>query len=782
MDNRPLKPVIRYIRQMAGTVEPPADHLLLDSFRSQQDEAAFASLVEKHGPLVLAVCRRVLHNEHDAEDVFQSTFLVLAKKAGSIRQHESLGGWLYRVAYHLALRVKARLVRRQEKEAEALPPDADDPAGDISWRELRGVLDEELARLPDKYRMPLVLCYLAGKTRDEAAEELGWSVGAVKGRLERGRDLLRARLERRGLTLSAALLGTMLASGQASAAVPATLLGATVKAAGAVASGTAVVVSPCVLDLARYGIGMFGVGKIKVAAVLLVAFLLTGLGVVMLGGNPFGANLADGDLGPSAPPPAPAFVDITKECGLEKIVADKYAASPKWWLSGLHLVDLDGDGHLDFFMSAHGEGGAVAALNDGKGNFKLAPGNYPSTEIHLAYDVNEDGLIDLTMTYRDGGGQWWINKSKPGTLDFEAIPASQRGTNTARRQAMIDINRDGKVDWIRGTPPALIFEHGDGKGGFTNNSGRLNTGNAGRGESLCIPVDLFGSGHIDFIVEYGHYDFAVGHSRVFKNDGKGNFTDVTREIGLPTDGISIKGVGDLNGDGLLDLIVLEDKKPELYLNDGKGKFVKKPGALIGMDKASRVNYSSWGLAVVTDIDNDGVPDIIWNGKNFLWVLRGQGDGTFKYMNAEWGIKDTCASSVDDGLCFGDINGDGMLDIIGYTAIGNQRQFAVYRNNLPRQNYLNVRPIGLPGNKGAAGAKIRLYAAGTQQLLWYEHVAIWDSQAAQSYYSFAETERHFGLGKRDAVDVVVEFYPSGKKVERKNVKANTTVRVPESDTP
>src|ERR671927_219715 len=130
------------------------------------------------------------------------------------------------------------------------------------------------------------------------------------------------------------------------------------------------------------------------------------------------------------------FTDITKEAGVADLVSQKYEKNPKWWLSGLHLVDLDGDGKLDLFFSAHGTPGAFAALNDGKGRFSLAPGTYPSTEIHLAYDADEDGKVDLTMTFQDGGGKWWLNRSKPGMLAFEGTRL-ERGTNTARRQALI---------------------------------------------------------------------------------------------------------------------------------------------------------------------------------------------------------------------------------------------------------------------------------------------------------------------------------------------------------
>jgi hypothetical protein len=134
--------------------------------------------------------------------------------------------------------------------------------------------------------------------------------------------------------------------------------------------------------------------------------------------------------------------------------------------------------------------------------------------------------------------------------------------------------------------------------------------------------------------------------------------------------------------------------------------------------------------------------------------------------------------VDDGLCFGDIDGDGDLDIIGFNEIYPTRTLNVYRNDLTPQNWLNVRPVGLAGNMGAAGAKIRVYAAGTNQLLWFEQVAQYDFQVATSYYGTRETERHFGLGSRSAVDVEVEF-PDGTVRRVNNVTANQTVRILQS---
>src|SRR5262249_51798737 len=156
------------------------------------------------GALVLGVCRRVLRHHQDAEDAVQATFLILARSAAAIRRHESLPSWLHGVALRVARRLQQTAARRPERQP--LPEDlARNGAEELSWREARAVIDEELQRLPERYRLPLALCYLEGKTRDEAARELGWGLDAFRGRLERGRAQLRARLEERGLAPSAAL-------------------------------------------------------------------------------------------------------------------------------------------------------------------------------------------------------------------------------------------------------------------------------------------------------------------------------------------------------------------------------------------------------------------------------------------------------------------------------------------------------------------------------------------------------------------------------------------------
>lgn len=470
------------------------------------------------------------------------------------------------------------------------------------------------------------------------------------------------------------------------------------------------------------------------------------------------------------------FTDITDSSGIGKLISAQFEKYPKWWLSGLYLIDLDGDGHLDFVTGAHGAGEPIAALNDGKGHFALAPG-YKGTEVHICCDINEDGKVDIQMNYQDGGGKWWLNDSTPGNVALRDSGITASG-GQARANAMLDINRDGKVDWLH-ERPGIAWELGDGKGHFKP-GGSIPIGGK-KNESNIYYGDLQGKGFIDLAIHWGRYENEKGQSRVLFNDGQGNFTDVTKDAGLSDqDGFVIKGVGDVNQDGSPDLIVLENRQPEIYLNDGKGHFKKLEGAFEGWQAARKPTYVSWGLTVVTDFDNDGVADILWNGRNWLWVFRGLGGGRFKYMSKEWGIDPYSACTVDDGLCFGDIDGDGALDIIGYVpGSGDKPRVKVYHNDLPKQNWIRVRPVGAAGNINAAGAKIRIFdPANAGKLIWCEQVQNVSSQSAQSYYSYAQTERHFGLGKCDKVDLEVEFYPSGKKVAKKGAAAGKIVTVHE----
>jgi C-terminal peptidase prc len=234
-----LRTVIRYLHRLTAgpdTGSPP-DRQLLERFAALQDEDAFATLVERHGALVWGVCWRALRHAQDAEDCFQATFLVLARKAGSVRWRDSVANWLYGVASRVAAEAKARRARCRAREVLVPAMLMEKPMTESAARELCATLDDELQALPDKYRAPLLLCYLEGRTADQAARQLDWSLRTLQRRLSQGKELLRARLSQRGVTLCGALLGVALSEEAARAALPAGLAALTTKAVISLATG-----------------------------------------------------------------------------------------------------------------------------------------------------------------------------------------------------------------------------------------------------------------------------------------------------------------------------------------------------------------------------------------------------------------------------------------------------------------------------------------------------------------------------------------------------------------
>jgi RNA polymerase sigma-70 factor (ECF subfamily) len=216
-----------------GTLAGMPDGPLLERFVAVRDGVAFEALVARHGPMVLNVCRRILPGRSDVEDAFQATFLILVRKAGTLRDRQRLGPWLYGVAHRVASRARSQSVRRQARERPEMGEAAveSESSADVERRELLAVLDEEVARLPEKYRAAVVLCDLEGRTYDEAARHLGCAPGTLKSRLASARRRLRRRLIRRGFAPAAMTLAAGLAAGSAAAAVPASLSAATVDAA-----------------------------------------------------------------------------------------------------------------------------------------------------------------------------------------------------------------------------------------------------------------------------------------------------------------------------------------------------------------------------------------------------------------------------------------------------------------------------------------------------------------------------------------------------------------------
>jgi RNA polymerase sigma factor (sigma-70 family) len=285
MASGPLRTVIQLIRRATLPDDAASsDGALLRRFVARRDDSAFAVLVERHGPMVLGVCRRVLKNPSDVEDAFQAAFIVLACKARSITRPEVLASWLYRVAYRVALRCRVEVAARRERQASAEEASAVPAVPEVDWADLRRVLDAEIDRLPEKYRIPVVLCYLEGMTNDEAARRLGCAKGTICSRLAWARERLRTRLTRRGVTLTAGLLASVLTPDLLSASVPAPLIGlATDRATSFLLGQTMASAAPTAAAALAKGVlrAMF-LARLRTVIVLLSVLGLLGAGVGMV--------------------------------------------------------------------------------------------------------------------------------------------------------------------------------------------------------------------------------------------------------------------------------------------------------------------------------------------------------------------------------------------------------------------------------------------------------------------------------------------------------------------
>ncbi len=422
MAEGPVQSVLRQVRKLVGSQDAQglADGELLNRFTTHRDEAAFEVLMWRHGPMVLALCRRVLKNRHDAEDAFQATFLTLARKAASIAKHHSLGGWLSRVAYRIALRVKTSAKGSLPRRDGLNQLHASEGADQIGREDLRVLLDQEIERLPEKYRLPIVLCYFQGKTNQEAAQQLRCPVGTVFTRLHRARRLLRGRLSRRGLALSASTLAAALTQSRASAALPPTLVPAGVSAAARFAAGNSTapgIVSPHAITLAEGALRAMKMTKVKLMTALLAVLALG----VTVGGLVYAA-IADDTATPEQPRPSSVQAEKkpqeSPKPGVARVEDSRRLTS---WREGPTFKGL---AHPPYTIAFSNDGTGVAAA-DHQGFAKVwdvakekehasfkwkTPAEVPAPKVYIppvyTHAFSPD-LKTLALGYEDGSIKLW---------------------------------------------------------------------------------------------------------------------------------------------------------------------------------------------------------------------------------------------------------------------------------------------------------------------------------------------------------------------------------------
>ncbi len=435
---------VQFLRRAAAPATTDlSDRDLLQRFASRRDEGVLAALVARHGGLVLGTARRVLGSAHDAEDVFQATFFILARKAASIRWQTSVAGWLHVVAGRLARQARARAARRQESELTAPPRSPRDPLDEVSGRELCGLVDEELRRLPERYRQPLLLCCLEGLARDEAARRLDWPFDTLKWRLERGRALLRERLARRGVTLPAALTGLLVG-----VAAPGTLRAATVRAVVALAAGEAAPagVSTAALDLARRFLAPRLLGGAKVWATFLVVCGLTGGAGLLSGGAPVAREAPQ----PTVPEERAAAKREAAEPPLPEEALARVGSARLRHPEGLTSISLSADGK---WVVAVGKGSArVWDAFTGRERYRLPAGGEMYSSVALSPDGKRLLIVDSKSVRLVEWMTGEVVRETPEGLHTRAVIAPDARTFAYRDRGTIRVFDFGAGKELRSFP------------------------------------------------------------------------------------------------------------------------------------------------------------------------------------------------------------------------------------------------------------------------------------------------------------------------------------------